>query len=116
MSKDRFRVEPPAAENGVASPSLTDAVRPIAATDPVARKPDASSAGRRRTSPAGGAPGIQIEGRVSPGFEPVRDAFVENFARRHELGGACCVYHRGEKVVDLWGGVRHATTGEPWAS
>ena len=55
-----------------------------------------------------------IEGRVSSGFEPVRDAFEQNFARRHELGGACCVYHRGKKVVDLWGGVRNKTTGEPW--
>jgi CubicO group peptidase (beta-lactamase class C family) len=57
---------------------------------------------------------IRVEGHVSPGFEVVRDAFAENFARRHELGGACCVYHRGEKVVDLWGGVRNRTTGEPW--
>lgn len=55
-----------------------------------------------------------IEGDVSPGFEPVRDAFEENFVRRHELGGACCVYHRGRKVVDLWGGVRNQITGEPW--
>ena len=31
-----------------------------------------------------------------------------------ELGGACCAYHRGEKVVDLWGGVRNKQTGEPW--
>jgi CubicO group peptidase (beta-lactamase class C family) len=51
---------------------------------------------------------------VSAGFEAVRDAFAENFSRRNELGGACCVYHRGEKVVDLWGGVRNKATGEPW--
>jgi len=51
---------------------------------------------------------------VSAGFDAVRDAFAENFSRRHELGGACCVYHRGEKVVDLWGGVRNKSTGEPW--
>jgi CubicO group peptidase (beta-lactamase class C family) len=57
---------------------------------------------------------IRIEGHVSAGFETVREAFAENFARRHELGGACCVYHRGEKVVDLWGGVRNKVTGEPW--
>jgi hypothetical protein len=44
----------------------------------------------------------------------VRDAFAENFSRRGELGGACCVYHRGEKVVDLWGGVRDRATDEPW--
>jgi CubicO group peptidase (beta-lactamase class C family) len=54
-----------------------------------------------------------IEGHVSRGFEPVRTAFEENFRRRRELGGACCVYYRGEKVVDLWGGHRNAA-GEPW--
>jgi CubicO group peptidase (beta-lactamase class C family) len=54
-----------------------------------------------------------IEGHVSSGFEPVRIAFEENFTRRQELGGACCVYYRGEKVVDLWGGRRN-TAGEPW--
>jgi CubicO group peptidase (beta-lactamase class C family) len=55
-----------------------------------------------------------IEGHVSPGFEAVRDAFADNFARRKELGGACCAYHGGEKVVDLWGGIRNKQTGEPW--
>jgi len=55
-----------------------------------------------------------IEGHVSRGFEPVWEAFAENFARRGEVGGACCAYHRGEKVVDLWGGVRNKATGAPW--
>ena len=55
-----------------------------------------------------------VHGHVSPGFETVRDAFAENFARRRELGGACCVYHRGKKVVDLWGGSRNKQTGAPW--
>ena len=44
----------------------------------------------------------------------MRDAFAANFERRGELGAACCVYHYGEKVVDLWGGVRDKATGEPW--
>ena len=55
-----------------------------------------------------------VEGHVSRGFEAVREAFAENFTRRGELGGACCVYHHGEKVVDLWGGIRNKQTGEPW--
>jgi CubicO group peptidase (beta-lactamase class C family) len=55
-----------------------------------------------------------IHGCVGAGFEAVRDAFVENFARREEAGAACCVYRHGEKVVDLWGGVRNTATGEPW--
>lgn len=56
----------------------------------------------------------RIEGTVSPGFERVRDAFVENFTRGEEIGAACCVYQDGEKVVDLWGGVRDRASGKPW--
>ncbi len=47
---------------------------------------------------------VVVHGDVSPGFAAVREAFAENFARRRELGGACCVYRAGETVVDLWGG------------
>ena len=56
----------------------------------------------------------EIHGFVNSGYEAVREAFAENFARRREIGAACCVYHKGEKVVDLWGGVRNKITGEPW--
>ena len=56
----------------------------------------------------------QVEGNVSRGFEVVRETFAENFSRRHELGGACCAFVRGEKVVDLWGGIRNKLSGEPW--
>ena len=54
-----------------------------------------------------------VEGHVSRGFEAVREAFADTFARRHELGGACCAYYHGEKVIDLWGGIRNKGTGEP---
>ena len=56
----------------------------------------------------------KVEGEVRPGFEAVREAFTDNFRRRRELGAACCAYHDGEKVVDLWGGIRNQATGEPW--
>jgi CubicO group peptidase (beta-lactamase class C family) len=55
-----------------------------------------------------------VEGHVSRGFEAVRAAFADNFKRRGERGGACCAWHRGEKVVDLWGGIRNRKTGESW--
>jgi len=55
-----------------------------------------------------------VHGYISKGYEAVRDAFHENFTRRKELGGACCVYRNGEKVVDLWGGIRDKVTGQPW--
>ena len=74
---------------------------------------------RSATRAAGGREGLEarrhpVAGAVRPGFEAVREAFVENFERRGEVGAACCVYWRGEKVVDLWGGVRDRATGEPW--
>ena len=72
------------------------------------------SPGVARLSPASTAPHVAVHGHVSPGFEHVRLAFADNFMRRHELGGACCVYRHGEKVVDLWGGVRDRQTGLPW--
>jgi len=55
-----------------------------------------------------------VEGHTSPGFEPVRQAFADNFAQRGELGGACCVYYRGDRVVDLWGGIRNKQSGDAW--
>ncbi|HKH19569.1 MAG TPA: serine hydrolase domain-containing protein, partial [Gammaproteobacteria bacterium] len=59
-------------------------------------------------------PHIGVQGYVSKGFEAVRVAFLENFSHRKELGAACCVYRKGEKVVDLWGGIRNKQTGAPW--
>jgi len=56
----------------------------------------------------------QICGFTRRDFEQVRDAFVRNFEKGKELGAAFCVFHQGEKVVDLWGGIRNAATGELW--
>jgi CubicO group peptidase (beta-lactamase class C family) len=55
-----------------------------------------------------------IHGRVAPGFEEVRNEFKRNFSERGELGAACTVYYRGEKVVDLWGGFRDEKTKALW--
>ena len=55
-----------------------------------------------------------VGGEVAPGFEAVRDEFERNFSERRELGAAVAAYVGGEKVVDLWGGVRDARDGSPW--
>jgi CubicO group peptidase (beta-lactamase class C family) len=55
-----------------------------------------------------------VQGHVEPGFERVRDEFERNLAERDELGAACAAYHRGRKVVDLWGGVRDPRSHAPW--
>ena len=49
---------------------------------------------------------VDVQGTVEDGFEPVRDAFMANFARRGERGAAVAVYRHGHKVVDLWGGTK----------
>lgn len=69
---------------------------------------------KRTTETRHSASDVAIHGFVHPGFDAVYEAFADNFAHRNELGGACCVYYRGEKVVDLWGGIRNKKTGEPW--
>jgi CubicO group peptidase (beta-lactamase class C family) len=55
-----------------------------------------------------------IDGSVEPGFENVREAFEKNFANGSEVGAAFSAYHRGRKVVDLWGGIADPDTGAPW--
>ena len=60
-------------------------------------------------------PMSRINGYVAPGFERVKDAFTANFEKHGEVGAAFCLYHRGKKVVDLWGGVADVDSGRPWA-
>ena len=55
-----------------------------------------------------------VSGTVQPGFEPAAEAFRENFSRRGEIGASFCAYHRGQRVVDLWGGVADPASGRPW--
>lgn len=55
-----------------------------------------------------------VHGSVAPGFEDVRRTFEQNFRERGEWGAACAIYHRGECVVDLWGGWRDAVGKLPW--
>jgi CubicO group peptidase (beta-lactamase class C family) len=57
-----------------------------------------------------------IGGWVDYDFEPVLDAFAENFDERREVGAAVCVYLDGRPVVDLWGGLADATDARPWES
>lgn len=55
-----------------------------------------------------------IDGYVATGFDGVRDAFAANFESHGEVGASFCLYHRGEKVVDLWGGLADPATGRPY--
>jgi len=55
-----------------------------------------------------------IHGTVAPGWEAVYDEFVANFERRGELGASLCIYYKGNKVVDLWGGYRDLEKQLKW--
>jgi CubicO group peptidase (beta-lactamase class C family) len=61
-----------------------------------------------------GPDGAMIEHRVLPHFEQVKREFEKNFTQRGELGAACAIYHKGRRVVDLWGGYRDEKTMTPW--
>jgi CubicO group peptidase (beta-lactamase class C family) len=58
-----------------------------------------------------------LEGYIHPDFSDVARVLrrqIPDLRRRGRAGGAAvCVYHRGEVVVDCWGGTRDAA-GRPW--
>lgn len=58
-----------------------------------------------------------LEGFVHPDFSDVGrvlSAQLARLGRRERQGGAAvCLYHRGEPVVDCWGGTRN-DAGDPW--
>lgn len=57
---------------------------------------------------------LVVRGDVAPRFARVRDAFARNFVEHGDVGAACAVYHQGELVVDLWGGLADRESGRPW--
>ena len=54
-----------------------------------------------------------LQGSLHPDFAAVAVSLARIIPRRGPGGAAVCVYHRGEKVVDIWGGTRDAA-GNPW--
>jgi CubicO group peptidase (beta-lactamase class C family) len=57
---------------------------------------------------------VVVHGDVSPGYEAVREAFVENFRSRGEVGAAVAVVIDNQVVVDLWGGSANPRRRRPW--
>ncbi len=55
-----------------------------------------------------------MDGTLHPDFARVAETLRKQLAR-HDGGAAVCVYHRGEKAVDLWGGERDEW-GTPWTA
>ena len=54
-----------------------------------------------------------IEGKIHPDFWPVARVFRSLLPKRQPGGAALCIYHRGERVIDIWAGTRDED-GNPW--
>jgi CubicO group peptidase (beta-lactamase class C family) len=54
-----------------------------------------------------------MHGTAHADFAELAQVFRRQLARGRAGGAALCVYHRGQPVVDLWGGVRDEH-GRPW--
>ncbi len=55
----------------------------------------------------------QVEGFIHPDFWSVARLFKSLVPDKEPGGAALCIYHRGRKVVDLWGGTSD-TKGTSW--
>lgn len=64
---------------------------------------------------SGSASASMTEGHIHPDFWPVARMFKSLIPSPGPGGAALCVWHRGEKVVDLWGGTVDAG-GARWKS
>ncbi|WP_329422642.1 beta-lactamase family protein [Streptomyces sp. NBC_01693] len=56
----------------------------------------------------------ELNGTVSPTFEPVRDAVQDQLRSGTEVGMSLVVVIDGRHVVNLWGGHRDAARTQPW--
>jgi CubicO group peptidase (beta-lactamase class C family) len=54
-----------------------------------------------------------LQGKVHPDFWRAARVFEKLIPQSSRGGAAVCIYHRGEKVVDLWAGTRDED-GNPW--
>lgn len=55
-----------------------------------------------------------VKGYLAPGFEVLEGVFADNFRLQGDVGAACCVYHRGQVVVDIWAGLADRQQNHPW--
>lgn len=56
----------------------------------------------------------ELNGSYRADFEPVAQAFADNFASRDELGASVAITLDGETVVNLWGGSKDRKGNDAW--
>jgi len=57
---------------------------------------------------------VPLNGYCERRFQPVLDAFIENYRTEDEVGSAVSVVVDGRCVIDLWGGWRDAARQREW--
>ena len=53
---------------------------------------------------------VQIFGNCEKGYEPVKEAFIQNFVSGQELNASICVYVKEKCVIDMYGTSNKDTT------
>ena len=56
---------------------------------------------------------FQVQGTIAPGFESVKEVYEHEMQTMAEEHTQLCVYHKGEKVVDLWASTTNDTPFSP---
>lgn len=54
-----------------------------------------------------------LQGEFHPDFGQVAESLIKILPKKTAGGASVCIYHQGEKVVDIWGGTRNRE-GQPW--
>ena len=57
----------------------------------------------------------QVDGFVAEGFEKIRSTFESIIAQAPESGAAVSIWHKGQNVANLWGGLADKEAKTPWS-
>jgi CubicO group peptidase (beta-lactamase class C family) len=55
-----------------------------------------------------------INGHCDPRFLEIKEIFAESIESHYEVGAALAIEHKGELVVNLWGGHKDAARTSSW--
>ncbi|MDH3641976.1 MAG: beta-lactamase family protein [Gammaproteobacteria bacterium] len=56
-----------------------------------------------------------LDGTVHPNYADVASSLIRQIPTDQNAGSAVCVYHHGQCVVDVWGGIKDSE-GRPWVA
>ena len=57
---------------------------------------------------------LPVEGYCDPKFEKIKSVFSKAIESGHELGASLAIEHKGEMVVNLFGGHKDVNREQPW--